>query len=190
MQHVFSKLRIVFVGAALLVVAGCATTPSENEPREPMGNFALGHNIVVVDNPQIGPFSREATDEEIQQAVMIGISDRFDPYEGEKLYNLAIKVDAYALAVPGLPLVFKPSSFLVINAIVWDDASGERLNAEAKQLTILEGISKNTLISSGLTQNKEKQLANLGVSAAKAVQKWLLENPEWIGMQQLPEDES
>jgi hypothetical protein len=144
-----------FASLMLILALGACSLPADvDAPMVAMGNFALGHNIVVVK----------------------------EPYEGEKLFNLGIKIDAYALAVPGVPLVFKPNSFLIINAIVWDDAAGLRLNEEAKQLTIVEGLSGQTLVSSGLTRNKAKQLEVLSDNAAKAIQDWLLEHPEWFEM--------
>ena len=172
-----------FASLMLILALGACSLPADvDAPMVAMGNFALGHNIVVVKDPQIGPFSRKASDEELQAALVAGIARRFEPYEGEKLFNLGIKIDAYALAVPGVPLVFKPNSFLIINAIVWDDAAGLRLNEEAKQLTIVEGLSGQTLVSSGLTRNKAKQLEVLSDNAAKAIQDWLLEHPEWFEM--------
>ena len=152
-----------------------------------MGDFAFGHNIVVVDEPQIGPFWRKATGEKWQEELTAALARRFDVYEGERLYHLGIKIDAYALALPGIPLVFSPKSFLIITVTAWDDAEERKLNEEPKQLTIFEGISGETLVSSGLMQNKKKQMLKLSDNAARSVQKWLLENPEWFGLPPLPE---
>ncbi len=178
-----SNFRNQLLGlASLAALAACSLPADVNEPQVPMGDFRLGHNIVVVEEPTIGPFSRTATDEEWTEELTKAIQTRLGGYEGEKLYNLGIKVEAYALALPGVPLVFKPRSVLVINVLVWDDATQTRLNPEAKQLTIFEGVSGETLISSGLTQNKQQQMVRLSNNAAKAIQDYLLENPEWIGL--------
>ena len=189
-----SRIRNLLLGlASMLALAACSLPADVNEPQVPMGDFRLGHNIVVVDEPTIGPFSRTATDEEWTEELTAAIQQRFGGYEGEKFYNLGIKVEAYALAMPGVPLVFKPKSVLVINLLVWDDATQTRLNAEAKQLTIFEGISGETLISAGLTQNKKKQMVKLSNNAAKAIQDYLLKNPEWLGLPPLdavPEGEA
>lgn len=166
----------------LLALAACSLPADVDEPQVAMGDFALGHNIVIVTEPQIGPFSRKATDAEWKDELTAGIARRFDSYEGEKLYHLGIKIDAYALALPGVPLVFSPKSLLILSANVWDDAQQLKLNGEPKQLTIFEGLSGETLLSSGLTQNKKQQMVRLSDNAAKAVQNWLLENPEWFGL--------
>ncbi|MGB5560401.1 MAG: hypothetical protein WBN04_20600 [Paracoccaceae bacterium] len=182
MSHL-SRIRNLLLGlTGLAALAACSLPADVNEPQVPMGDFRLGHNVVVVDEPTIGPFSRTATDEEWTDELTAAINKRFGGYEGEKFYNLGIKVEAYALAMPGVPLVFKPRSVLVVNVLVWDDATQTRLNPEVKQLTIFEGISGETIISSGLTQNKKKQMVKLSNNAAKAIQDYLLENPEWFGL--------
>jgi len=182
MSHM-SKIRNSLLSLlAVAMLAACSLPADVDEPQVPMGNFRLGHNIVVVDEPTIGPFSRVATDEEWTEELTTAIDRRFGGYDGEKFYNLGIKVEAYALAMPGVPLVFKPKSVLVINVLVWDDETQTRLNPEVKQLTVFEGISGETLISSGLTQNKQKQMVKLSNNAAKAIQNYLLENPEWFGL--------
>ena len=61
----------------------------------------------------------------------------------------------------------------------WDDAKQTKLNAEPEQITVMESISGNTILGSGLTQSKEKQLDNLSRNAAKLIENWLVrENAE------------
>ena len=48
------------------------------------------------------------------------------------------------------------------------------------QLTVLEQITGETLVGSGLTQTKKQQMENLSASAAKAIQNWMLKHPEWF----------
>ncbi len=167
---------------AFLALVACALPVDENEPQVAMGDFSLGHNIVISNDPELGPFSRTATDEEWVASLTAAIDKRLGGYEGEKLYNLGITVEAYALALPGVPVVFTPKSALVINVLVWDDAAQLRLNPEVKQLAIFESVSGETVVSSGLTQTREEQMANLSRNAAKAIQNYLLENPEWFGL--------
>ena len=174
-------LRLFAFGLVLPLLAACQTNDL-TEPPVPLGDFALGLNIAVADNMQKVPISRDATKEEWQDAVQKAIADRFGRYEGDKLYNIGISIDGFALAPPGVPLVLKPKSVLVITANVWDDKSQKKLNAEGKQLTIFEHMSAETVIGSGVTQSKAKQMEILAYNAAKAVENWLLENPEWFGL--------
>jgi len=175
------------VAMVLAVLAGCSLPADVNELPVAMGDFRLGHNIVVVDNPEMGPFSREQTDQAWKAALTDAVERRFGGYDGEKFYHTGLKLDAYVLAFPGVPLVFKPKSILVLTVNVWDDTLGEKVNEEAKALTIFEGVSGETVISSGLTRNKEEQMTVLVDNAAKAIQDWILENPEWIGLPSLGE---
>ena len=174
-------LRLLAFGLGLTALAACQTNDLK-EPPAPLGNFRLGLNIAVADNVQKVPISREASKEEWEAAVKKAVADRFGRYEGDKLYNIGISIDGYALAPPGVPLVVSPKSVLVITANIWDDAARKKLNPEGKQLTIFEHMSAETVIGSGLTQNKKKQMEILSYNAAKSVEKWLLSNPEWFGL--------
>lgn len=178
-------LRFLAVGVGLSLLAACQTNDLK-EPPAPLGDFALGLNIAVADNIQKVPISREASKEEWQNAMQKAVADRFGRYEGSKLYNIGISIDGYALAPPGVPLVLKPKSVLVITANIWDDAAQKKLNPEGKQLTIFEHMSAETVIGSGVTQTKAKQMEVLSYNAAKAVEKWLLEHPEWFGLPPKP----
>jgi len=152
------------------------------EPPVPLGNFELGLNIVVADNVKKVPISRPATPEEWEAGIIKAIDNRFGRYSGTKLYNIGIAVDGFALAPPGVPVVASPKSVLVITANIWDDASGTKLNAEGEQFTIFESFSGETVIGSGLTRSREKQIEILSYNAAKRVEAWILDNPEWVGL--------
>jgi len=177
-----SSIRRFFLVAGMSVLAACSLPADVNAPPVEMGNFLLGHNIVVADEPQVLPFSRTASDEEWKDALTAAIDRRFGGYDGEKFYHIGVKIDGYALALPGVPVVFTPKSVLVITVSLWDDAAGEKLNEDEKALTIFEGVSGETLVSSGLMQTKEQQMVKLSDNAAKAIQDWILENPGWIGL--------
>ena len=174
-------LHLLALALGLPLLAACQTSDLM-EPPVPLGEFALGLNVAVADNVQKVPISRDATPEAWEAAMKKAIADRFGRYEGTKLYNIGISIDAYALAPPGVPLVLKPKSVLVVTANVWDDGAEKKLNAEGKQFTIFEKMSPETVIGSGVTQTKQKQMEVLSYNAAKKVEDWFLQNPEWFGL--------
>lgn len=178
-------LRLLACCVGLSVLAACQNSDLD-EPPALLGNFALGLNIAVADNVEMVPISRPTTPEAWEAAMTKAVDDRFGRYVGSKLYNIGISIDAYALAPPGVPVVLKPKSILVITANIWDDAAQKKLNPEGKQFTIFEKMSPETVIGSGLTQSKEKQMEILSYNAVKRVEEWLLENPEWFGLPPLP----
>ena len=173
------SLMAVLLGASLL--AACQNNDLAEAP-VPLGNFELGLNIVVADNMKKVPISRPATVAEWETAMIKAVDDRFGRYSGTKLYNIGIAVDGFALAPPGIPVVAAPKSVLVITANIFDDAAGTKLNAEGAQFTIFESFSGETVIGSGLTRSREKQIEILSYNAAKRVEQWILENPEWVGL--------
>lgn len=170
----------LFALAGLL--AGCAAKNDLAEAPVPLGDFALGLNIVVADNAQKSPVSRTATADEWEAAIKSAVDARFGRYEGTRLFNIGLAVEGYALAPPGIPVVAAPKSILIVAASVWDDAEQKKLNEEPKRLIVFESLSGDTVVGSGLTRTKAQQMEALSYNAAKAVEGWFLDNPEWFGL--------
>ncbi|MGB5870108.1 MAG: hypothetical protein WBH04_07895 [Albidovulum sp.] len=174
--------KAAFVSGFLLagsLLAGCAGNDL-GKPPKPIGDFRLGFNIVVADNAETAGPTRTATPDEWEAVLKEEIARRIGRYDGEKLYHIGVGVNAYALAVPGVPLVLSPKSVLVISVDVWDDAVQRTVNAETKKLTIFESASGKTLVGSGLTKTREQQMRSLSENAAAAIEKWLAENKAWF----------
>ena len=171
-----------FIGAALLaasLLAGCAANDL-SKPPTPIGDFRLGYDIVVADSAEpVGP-SRKATADEWEAAVKKAVDADIGRYQGDKLYHLGIAVNAYALAVPGIPVVLSPKSVLVLTVDVWDDTAQRPVNAEGKRFTVFEGMSGSTVVGSGLTKTREQQMETLAQNAAAEINKWLVENKAWF----------
>lgn len=175
--------------AACLVAFSLFSACARNDAIEPpvaLGNFKLGHNIVVADNPQKVPISRTADPKDWDDSLTAALQERLGRYDGDKFYNLGVSVDAYALAPPGIPLVVSPKSALVITATLWDDEAGVKVQEKGEQFTVFEGLDGNTLVGSGLTQTAEQQMERLTFNAAKRVERWLSDHPEWFGLPPKP----
>ena len=173
--------RFAAIGLCATLLLGCARNDLADPP-VPLGDFALGLNIVVTDKTEKVPISRNATGEEWQAAMKKAVEARFGRYQGTKLYNIGISVDGYALAPPGIPVVAAPKSILVVTANVFDDAAQAKLNAEGKQITVFESLSGETVIGTGITRTKQQQMDALAYNAVKRVEDWFLQNPEWFGL--------
>jgi hypothetical protein len=163
---------IVFCLVALALIA-CTDAGDLDGPRVDLGDFHLGHNVVVAPKLYKGPFSREANKEEWIAVMKTAIDERFGRYEGTRLYHLGISVDGYVLAQPGIPVVAAPKSLLILNVNIWDDAAGKKLTASPKRITVAESFSADTVVGSGLTLTREEQMQNLARNAAKQIETWL-----------------
>lgn len=182
MVQVLGRWIVLMVG--VLALSACATGRDLDKPPVPLGDFMLGHSIVVAPNLTKGPLSRDATKEEWIAAVDKAFEDRFRRYEGEKLYHFGISVEGYVLAQVGIPLVLQPKSAVIYRITVWDDAAGGKINEEPKEITIVEALTPESVAGSGLTQTREEQLENLAVQAAKQAEQWLVgqvKNEGWFG---------
>ena len=69
--------------------------------------IATGLQAYLVDFGKLPPADREATPEEWEAAVRDAVVARIGRHDGSKLYHLGIGVDAYALAIPGMLMLFK-----------------------------------------------------------------------------------
>lgn len=184
-----TALRALIASGFLLGLVACSPADQDlAEPIEPLGEFTLGFTVVVADNAVMAPPSRSATEEEFETAMKTALQRRFSRFEGDQLYHIAVSVEGYSLAVPGIPLVLNPKSVMIVNATVWDDAAGGKINEEPHQITVLERLSGETAISSGLTQTKEEQIKNLSDNAARLIERWMRQNPEWFADKDPSED--
>lgn len=175
--------RLPAIAAALLL--GACAAEDLNKPQTPVGDFRLGYNIVVAKNAEaVGP-SRKATPEEWEAAIKTEIARRTGTYQGSKLYHIGVGVEAYALAVPGIPVVLAPKSALVVTVNVWDDTAGVIVNPKPKQLMIIEAFSDKSVIGSGLTKTREEQIQGLAEQAARRINAWLVENKVWFTPQEV-----
>ena len=77
------------------------------------------------------------------------------------------------LAKPGIPVLLSPKSALILNATIWDDAVGVKLNEKPHQIAVIESLTVKTLIGSGLTMSRRAQLENLSRNAALSVERWM-----------------
>lgn len=169
--------------AFVAILSACAAGDPLEEDLPDMGDFRLSHNIVVADNMQQVPPSRNATPEEWEEILTSEIERRFGGYEGDRLYHIGISVDGYALAPPGIPLIFSPRSVVVISVNIWDDAAQSKLNEEPEQFVVFEGSAPETMIvGSGIARSRDEQMLVLARNAAARVQEYMLENPDWFSI--------
>jgi hypothetical protein len=176
--------RLFALLAAALLLAACTNPNDLNEAPVDLGDFRLGHNVVVASKMTRGPLSREASEDEWKEAMTSAIDERFGRYQGDKLYHLGVSVEGYVLAQPGIPVVASPNSVLILLVTVWDDAAGSKMNTPPEQITIMETISGNTILGSGLTQSKEVQMRNLSRNAAKQIETFMVRrraSEGWFG---------
>lgn len=168
-------IRILTSLAALVMLAACAAEPNANDPLSDLGAFRLGHNVVIASKMQQSPVSRDATAEEWIAVLKPALARRFGRYQGNQLYHLGISVEGFALAPPGVPLVYKPKSALILNVTVWDDAAGTKLNAKPEQFTVFERTTgESFLVGSGNQRTKEQQMAGLAANAVRRIEEWMV----------------
>lgn len=170
-------LRPVLVAAAAFLAA-CAPFDPENLP--PLGDFRLGHNVVLAQEVAKGPFSRDVSKAELTTALADAVEKRLIGYDGDGLYHLGISIGGYVLALPGVPVVYTPKSVMIFEVTVFDNDTGERLNEKPFRITAFEGLENSSIVGSGLIRSKNEQLSNLANDGARQLHQWLIENAAWF----------
>lgn len=169
------------VGALMLVgfLAACNGASDLGKSAVPLGDFNLKHNIVVAPKVQKVPLCRALDKEVMTTMLQEAVAERFDRYDGERLYHFGISIEGYCLAPPGIPVVAAPKSAMIIRITVWDDAKNKKLTPKAHQITVLESLDQGPLVGSGYTKTAEEQFKNLSQNAVKQIENFLVrENRE------------
>lgn len=169
------RIAVLFVALWALVSCSVPTTPVD-EPHLDLGDFVLGHNIVVAPDLVKGPLSREASAERWIDSVKTAIDARMGRYDGDRLVHLGVHISGYVLAQPGVPILLAPKSALGITVTAWDDRAGGKFNDDAKEIFVIETLTGASVLGSGLTMTAEEQMANLSYNVAKEIESWLAEN--------------
>ncbi|WP_176441013.1 hypothetical protein [Oceanicola sp. 22II-s10i] len=172
--------------AAVMALSGCSIADDLNKPTEDLGNFLLGHNVVVASKAAKGPLSRDVSEQELVTAFKSAIDERFSRYDGDHYYHLGVSIEGYNVAVAGVPVVAAPKSVIILRLTVWDDAKGVKLTEKPAEITVWETLGGEFMIGTGLTKSKEEQLADLAANGAKLIENYLLENREWFGEGRAP----
>jgi len=167
---------------ALLVVLAACDAKDMGDPPHPMGNFKMNAFFIDAKKAQTVPLSRTAKPEDWETVMADAMTERFGTYAGDKPFEFGISIDGYVLAPRGVPVVASPKSALIIRLHVYDSAKKQFLEEGGKRITVMEGVSGESFVGSGWTQNKQAQMKKLARNAAKAVQDYMLEHPEWLGL--------
>lgn len=167
MSHMGVKmLRFLAILTLLVGLSACTdATKDLSLPVEPLGNFTLGHAIVVAPNLQQLLVSREASKEEWIETVDAAIEKRFRRFDGGKLYHFGISVEAYSLPPPIVP----GKSALAVRLTVWDDAAKKKLTEETKVFQVIQ------VFETRLNLTREQQMTKLADQAALQIEQWLRE---------------
>ncbi|CTQ50084.1 hypothetical protein [Jannaschia donghaensis] len=180
MAHSINRRTFAATGLAAAGLSACAAPDPLGEDLPPMGDFELAFTVVVSENAKKIPPSRTATPEQLKSVMTAEVERRFGAYSGGTGYVIALNIDGYSLAPPGIPIVLTPKSILVVSANLWRADPQEKL-AGAEQISTFEG-AETLLLGSGLVKDADQQLETLCRNMARKVQAWLLRNPTLIGL--------
>ncbi|SFI83111.1 hypothetical protein SAMN04488095_1495 [Jannaschia pohangensis] len=181
MHETFS--RRAFAGLSLggmAGLAGCAVPDPLGEEQREMGDFQLALAITVAENAKKIPPTRDASTEDWKRVMNAEIERRFGRYSGGKDYIIALNIDGYALAPPGIPVVLTPKSILVVSANLWTAEPQEKISGP-EQITTFEGAD-TLFLGSGLMKTADEQMVTLARNMARKVQAWMLRTPEVFGL--------
>jgi hypothetical protein len=106
------------------------------------------------------------------------IEQRLRRYDGDGLYHIGVRIEAFVLAQPGIPIVLSPQSVLLLAVNIWDNETRERLNDEPIRSPPSRRQHRRAVHPLGPREVAREQLENLSISAAQEIEKLLRENEE------------
>ena len=165
-------VRILAILTLMLGLSACTdATQDLARPVDALGDFTLGHSIVVAPNVQQLLVSRDASAEEWIETMDRALEKRFRRFSGGKYYHFGISVEAYSLPPPIVP----GKSALALRVTVWDDAANAKLNEETELIHTIQ------VFESRLNLSREEQMTKLADQAALQIEQWLREQMEKQG---------
>ncbi|MEM7644096.1 MAG: hypothetical protein AAF366_16470 [Pseudomonadota bacterium] len=177
--------RRAFTGFALALSAGglsaCSASDPLDDETEPLGDFRLSLTIVVPDNVRKVPPSRNASQDDLKASLESEIDRRFRRYDGTRDYHIAVALDGYSLAPPGIPIVLTPRSIMVVTANIWTVDPQEKVLGP-EQIATFEG-AETLLLGSGLVKTADEQLATLSRNTASKIENWMRANGAVFGIE-------
>lgn len=160
--------------AFVALMAACGTTQL-NEAPEQMGAFSARVLHVYTDKAIQWPLSRSAEPSEWNAPMESAMQARLGRYDGGQEYDVAVSLEGYMLAPPGIPVVVNPKSVAVVNVFVYDVAN-ETFLAKKEQMEIFEDTTgQSAILGSGHSRTKEEQIAGLSLNIADKIEEWMAE---------------
>ena len=121
------------------------------------------------------PMSRDGQKTEWVKQMNTAMEASMRSKEGSQEYDVAVTLEGFMLAPPGVPVLFNPKSVAVVNVFVYDVANEEFL-ADKHQMEVFEDTTgESVIVGSGHSRTKEEQIAGLALNIADAVEEWMAE---------------
>ncbi|NSY39752.1 hypothetical protein [Leisingera sp. ANG59] len=173
-------IRILSMLAALALLTACGETRLDEAP-EDLGAFQARVTHVYTEKALQWPLSRKADHSEWTAPIEKALNTRLRRYDGAQQYDVAVTLEGFMLAPPGVPVLFSPKSAVVVNVFVYDVAQKKFL-AKKHQMEIFESTTgESALLGSGHARTKEEQIQGLAINIADKVEEWMAEQHEAEG---------
>ncbi len=167
-------IRTIAILSLAALLAACGETRLD-EPPEDLGAFKARVLYVYTEKALQWPLSRSADHSEWTAPMQNALDGRLGRYQGSQEYDVAVTLEGFMLAPPGVPVLLSPKSAVVVNVFVYDVAARTYL-ARKHQMEIFESTTgESAILGSGHARTKQEQIAGLSVNIADAVEEWMAE---------------
>lgn len=166
--------RILTTLMVALFLAACGETQL-NEAPEDMGAFRARVVHVFTDKALKWPLSRDAEASEWNASMERAMETRLRRYDGAQEYDVAVSLEGFLLAPPGIPVLVNPKSVAVVNVFVYDVARKEYLARKVQMEVYEDTTGQSAILGSGHSRTKEEQIAGLSLNIADKIEEWMAE---------------
>lgn len=181
-------IRLIAFLTSLTLLVACGETQLDEAP-EDLGTFKMRVGYIYTDKALQWPLSRNAEGSDWNATLQNSLDGRLRRYEGTQEYDVAITLEGFMLAPPGIPIVLSPKSVAVVNVFVYDVAGQEYL-AKKHQMEIFESTTgESAVLGSGHSRSKDEQIAGLSLNIVDAVEEWMAKQHQENGWFDLRTDD-
>jgi len=160
--------------ASLTLLTACGETRMDEAP-EDLGTFNMRVGYIYTEKALQWPLSRKSEGSEWNAALQNALDTRLRRYEGTQDYDVAITLEGFLLAPPGIPILVSPKSVAVVNVFAYDVAKKKYL-VKKQQMEIFESTTgESAILGSGHSRTKEEQIAGLSLNIVDAVEEMMAE---------------
>jgi hypothetical protein len=164
--------RILTTLMVTLFLAACGETQLNEAPEE-MGAFRARVVHVFTDKALKWPLSRDAEASEWNASMERAMETRLRRYDGAQEYDVAVSLEGFLLAPPGIPVLVNPKSVVVVNVFVYDVAGKEYLARKVQMEVYEDTTGQSAILGSGHSRTKEEQIAGLSLNIADKIEEWM-----------------
>lgn len=169
---------IVLLMTFTLMGCGEASFAPASMARLAQANIRFNHISIVATDMVKNAYSDDVSPEDMTTQLRRAITSKLSELQGDRVYNIGIKVTGYMLANPSVLTVSSPKSVLMLSVSVWNDSPDNKLMLPPSTVIAVDGLYGSALSIAKSQGSKDQRLAALTGRAGVEIAQYLARNAQ------------